>query len=336
MKLRALSFVAATLMLAIVPPAARAETSDVRIALGFGIGYLPLMVMEHERLLEQHAKATGIDPIKVQWLQFSGAAAMNDALLSGNLDFASGGIVPPIIMWAKTRGTNFEVKGVCALSSMPYVLNTRNPNVRTVKDFTKQDRIAMPAIRISPYAVLLQMEAEKIYGRGHYAKFDPLTVAMRHPDAVVAMRSPESGIDSDFTYPPFSYMELADPGVHTVLTSQQVLGGPSSATVVWAMSRFRTANPKTYAAFMAAMTQAIQIIRNDKEKAANIYLEISHSKEPMKLILTMLNDPGVEFTMTPQGAGQYAAFMHSVGTVKVKPASWKELYFPEVHDLPGS
>jgi NitT/TauT family transport system substrate-binding protein len=33
---------------------------------------------------------------------------------------------------------------------------------------------------------------------------------------------------------------------------------------------------------------------------------------------------------------KYAEFMHSVGTIKVKPTDWKELFFPEVHHLPGS
>jgi NitT/TauT family transport system substrate-binding protein len=28
--------------------------------------------------------------------------------------------------------------------------------------------------------------------------------------------------------------------------------------------------------------------------------------------------------------------MHAVGSIKIKPASWKDLFFPEVHGLPGS
>jgi hypothetical protein len=27
--------------------------------------------------------------------------------------------------------------------------------------------------------------------------------------------------------------------------------------------------------------------------------------------------------------------MHSVGTIKAKPASWKEMFFEELHDLKG-
>jgi NitT/TauT family transport system substrate-binding protein len=31
-----------------------------------------------------------------------------------------------------------------------------------------------------------------------------------------------------------------------------------------------------------------------------------------------------------------AAFMAEVGTIKVKPTSWKDYFFPEAYRLPGS
>ena len=40
--------------------------------------------------------------------------------------------------------------------------------------------------------------------------------------------------------------------------------------------------------------------------------------------------------MTPLSTMKYASFMASVGSLKAAPASWKDLFFPEVHDLPGS
>ncbi len=33
---------------------------------------------------------------------------------------------------------------------------------------------------------------------------------------------------------------------------------------------------------------------------------------------------------------KYAEFMHKVGTIKEAPASWKDLFFPEIHDKAGS
>ncbi len=42
------------------------------------------------------------------------------------------------------------------------------------------------------------------------------------------------------------------------------------------------------------------------------------------------------FTMTPENVLKYASFMQSIGAMKKAPASWKELFFPNVHSLPGS
>jgi NitT/TauT family transport system substrate-binding protein len=40
--------------------------------------------------------------------------------------------------------------------------------------------------------------------------------------------------------------------------------------------------------------------------------------------------------MVPENTMKYAEFMHAVGSIKAMPATWKDLFFPEVHGLPGS
>src|SRR6187397_2327702 len=132
-------------------PVARAEMAEINVAQQYGIGYLSLMLMEEQKLIEKHAKAAGVD-VKVNWAKFAGGNVMNDALLSNSLQFTSGGVGPLITMWAKTKG-NLDVKAVAALDSMPLYLNTRNPNVKTIKDFTEKDKIALPAVKVSVQAV---------------------------------------------------------------------------------------------------------------------------------------------------------------------------------------
>ena len=144
--------------------------AEIKVAQQYGISYLPLMVMEDQKLIEKHAKAAGVD-VKVGWSKFAGGNVMNDALLSGSLQFASGGVAPLITLWAKTHG-NLDVKAVAAINSMPLYLNTRNPAVKTIKDFTDKDRIALPAVKVSIQAVTLQMAAEKAFGEGQEHKLD--------------------------------------------------------------------------------------------------------------------------------------------------------------------
>lgn len=314
---------------------AAAEVSEIRIAQQYGIGYLPLMIMEDGKLLEKHAKAAGLGDLKVTWSKFAGGNVMNDALLSGDLQFASGGVTPLITLWAKTRG-NLDVKAVTAMNSMPLYLNSRNPNIKTIKDFSEKNKIALPAVKVSIQAITLQMAAEKAFGADNYKSLDKFTVSMGHPDGMMALLSGSSEVDSHFTSPPYQYQELEKPGVHTVLDSYEVTGGPHIFNILWATKKFVEANPKTYAAFLAAYDESTAKLNADKKAAAELYLRVSKDKDSLPDILKMLNQPEVEYTTTPKNIMKYADFMFKIGAIKVKPSSWKDLFFPNVHTLPGS
>jgi NitT/TauT family transport system substrate-binding protein len=315
-------------------PAAHAEMSEINVAQQYGISYLPLMIMEDQKLIEKHAKAAGVD-VKVGWAKFAGGNVMNDALLSNSLQFASGGVGPLVTLWAKTRG-NLDVKAVSAINSMPLYLTTRNPDVKTIKDFTANDKIALPAAKVSIQAVTLQMAAEKAFGEGQQNKLDALTVSMSHPDAQTALLSGKSEITAHFSSPPFQYQQLERPGIHRVLNSYDVLGGPATFNTVWTTSKFRAENPKLYAAFVAALDESIGIINRDKRAAAEAYLRLSKDKSSVESILKMLNDPEIVYTTTPQNVMKYVDFMNKIGSIKAKPDSWKDLFFPNIHNAPGS
>ena len=326
-----LAFVAA--MLCALSPLSRAELNEINVAQQYGISYLPLMIMEDQKLIEKHAKAAGAD-VKVGWAKFAGGNVMNDALLSNSLQFASGGVGPFVTLWAKTRG-NLEVKAVSAINSMPLYLVTRNPAVRTLKDFTDKDKIALPAVKVSIQAVTLQMAAEQVFGPGQQNKLDALTVTMSHPDAQQALMSGKSEITAHFGSPPFQENEIAQ-GMHRVLNSYEVLGGPATFNVVWTTSKFRDDNPKLYGAFVAALDEATAIINRDKRAAAEMYLRISKDKTSLDSILGMLNDPEIVFTTTPQNVMKYVDFMLKTHAIKAKPDSWKDMFFPNIHGVAGS
>ena len=312
---------------------ARAETSELRIAQQYGFSYLQLMYMQHDRLIEKHAKAAGLGDVNVTWAKFAAGNVMNDALLSGSLDIASGGLAPPIILWDKTRD-GLDVRMIAAMVTAPLFLNTTNPRIHSVKDFTASDRIGLPAVKVSNQATILAMAAAQELGKDKADSLNPLTVAMSHPDGVAALRN--GAIDAHFTSPPFQQIELADPRVHRVLSSYDVMKGPLTFTVLWTTSRFRDANPKLYAAFVGALEEATRTINADKRAAAQLYVTEAKSKEPVDDVYRMLSDPEIEFTLTPRQVGNYAQFMYEDGLIKHRPASWKDLFFDTIHRLPGS
>ena len=326
-----IAFAAMALMVA---AAARGELSEINVAQQYGIGYLPLMIMEDQKLIEKHARAAGME-VKVGWARFAGGNVMNDALLSNSLQFASGGVGPLVTIWARTRG-NLDVRAVSAINSMPLYLNSRNPAVKTIRDFTDKDKIALPAVKVSIQAVTLQMAAEKAFGEGQQNRLDALTVSMAHPDAQAALLSGATEISAHFSSPPFQYQQLEKAGVRTVLNSYEVLGGPATFNVVWTTSKFRSENPKLYDAFVTALDEATAIINRDKKAAAETYLRLAKGKDTVADLLAMLNDPDIVYTTTPQNVMKYVNFMYKVGSIKVRPDSWKDLFFQNVHGLPGS
>jgi len=323
------------LSLGIAAPA-HAETSEVRAAQQFGLSYLALMMMEDSKLVEKQAKTMGLGDIKVSWAKLGGPGAMNDALLSGGIDFGTGGVPSLITLWSKTHGTPQEVRGVGALNSMPVNLVTSNPNVKSIRDFTDKDKIAVTTVKVSTQALLLQMAAAKEFGEQNYAKLDPLTVSLPHPDAMTALLSGGGTITAHFSSPPFQYQEVGRPGIRTILSNYEILGGPATFNVVWSTAKFRDANPKTYAAFVAAFEEATATINRDKRAAAEVYKRMSGTKETVEELLKMMEDPLVEYTLTPKSIMKTAEFMAKVGTIKEKPSSWKDLFFPNVHGLQGS
>lgn len=317
------------------PGKAGAEVAEVRIAQQYGIGYLPLHVIKHENLVAKHAKAAGLGEIPVRWAVLGGGSAMNDALLSDSVDLVSGGIGALVTIWAKTKGS-LDVRGMAALGSLPIALVTSNPAVKTVKDFTDQDRIALPSVKVSIQAVTLQMAAEQAFGPGNQEKLDHLTVSMKHPDALAALLSGRSEITSHFATPPYQEQELAAPGIHKILDSYSVVGSPVTLNSVWAKAAFRDKNPKTYAVVLAALREAMQIIEKDPQAAARIYLAEDESKLDESLVLNIITDSQVRFTTTPAAFGTYTDFMYRTGAIKVKAESWKDVFFPEVHGEAGS
>ena len=313
---------------------ARAEVSELKIAEQYGIGYLPLTIMKANKLVEKHLKQAGLAETKVVWSVLASGQPMNDALLSGGLHIASGGLAPFLIIWDRTRG-NLNVKSVAALASMPMYLVTNNPNVKSVRDFTEKDRISMAGAGQSIQTVILQMATAKEFGDANYNKYGTLYRNLSHPDGLAAFLS-GTEITAYFSSPPFQYQALEKPGVRRILNSYDITGGPASFLVTWATSKFHDENPKTYQAFFNAYKEATDWANANKRAAAEVYVRESKDKSGVDAIEKMLNDPEIRITMTPEQTVPIANFMNKTGTLKNKPASWKDLYFQELHNLPGS
>ena len=309
----------------------------VRIPTGAGgVGFLPLLMMREHGLIEKHAGETGIEGLEVEWLDLGGPSVMNDALISGSVDFIIAGPPGFITLWDRTR-ESIDVRGVAALSALPMYLNTRAPHLQSIDDITEGDKIAITAIKVSIPAIIMQMYAAERYGTNEATHFDPFTVSMAHPDGVISMLAATSDVTAHYTSPPFHQRERRDTNIRTIMNSNDVMGGTTTFTMMSTTQAYREANPGTYASVLAALEEAMQMIEADRLAAADILIaargDAGLSRDE---IADLLADPEIEFTTTPTNTMRYAEFMHSIGSIETLPSSWSDLFFPEIHEAPGS
>jgi NitT/TauT family transport system substrate-binding protein len=310
---------------------------EVRIPRGAGgVGFLPLLVMEKHGLIEKHARAAGVPDLTVRWIDLGGPSVVNDALLSGAADYTAAGPPAFLTLWDRTR-ESVQVTGVAAMTSLPMYLNTKQPHLRSLEDLRDNDKIAVTAPKVSIPALVMQMYAASKYGQREVERFDKYTVSMTHPDGVVALLSGAAGISAHFTSPPFHQRERRDPAVRTIMTTDEVMGGSTTFTMLATTRRFREENPDVHRAVLQALEEAHGMIVADRRAAASTLLESTpDSGFTLDETVAMLEDPAITFTTTPENVSKYAEFMHRIGSIRTRPGDWKELFFPDVHGTPGS
>ena len=313
------------------------EVSSIVLISQHGLPYLPMMVMDTLKLIDKHAGKLGVASLKAEFKTMGGTQSLVDALLSGQMNFGVTGVPGLAVLWDKTAGTPNEVRALSAVQSMPFMLVTNRPTIKSIKDFNEHDKIAVPAVKVSSQAICLQMAAAKEWGPDQYAKLDSLTITRSHPEAATSVISKATEINSHYSVAPYYYYELATSGVHNVLKSYDTLGGPATNGVMLMTKKFRDANPKVTQAVYGALSEAEEFINKNPGEAAQIYIKTTNEKRSsQEEMVKFISDPDNIWTTAPQQTMTFAGFMHKVGTMKREPASWKDLYMPECHELKGS
>lgn len=317
----------AALAIVAAPAAAHAEVSEIRIPLGAGgFGFLPLHMMQKYNLIEKAAEEQGVK-VTVNWARIGGPAVMNDALISGSADFISAGPPAFLMLWDRTR-SNVGVKSVGAISSMPMLLNARTADLKALDDISGSQKIAVTSVKVSIPSIIMQMYALKKYGKDQVFRFDPYTVTMSHPEALISLMSGGGNIVAHWASAPFGQRELQDKAIGTLMTSDDVTGGSTTFTMMSTTTKFYQDNPKVYAAVVKALQAAQKMIGEDKKAAAQVLLESMGGKGwEINDLIAILNDPSTKYTFKPENVMKYADFMHEIGSLKSKPASLGDLFF---------
>ncbi|MDI1266981.1 MAG: ABC transporter substrate-binding protein [bacterium] len=317
------------------PVAQAQQKSEIAISRQPGIFYMPSHIMEKNRLIEKHAASLGVSGITTKWINLSGGGAQTDALLAGGVDILNTGTGNLLLLWDRTRG---GVKGIVATSAQPMTLISRDANIKSLRDIGPNDKIAVPTVKVSTQAIVLQIAAGEIWGADQWAKLDANTVQLGHPDAYVAMTNAQHEVRNHFAIPPFTFLELKNvAGAHVVLSSPDVMGGPLSQAQFFTTTKFADANPKIVQAVRDATREAHDLIRSDTKQAVEIYKEVTGDKTSVEDLLAWLREPGMmEWNLQPQGTMKFAAHLFKTGTLKTMPKAFTDYYLPMSHDLKGN
>ena len=77
-------------------------------------------------------------------------------------------------------------------------------------------------------------------------------------------------------------------------------------------------------------------IDDDPAGSAALWVKADKSKLMPAEAEKIIRDKDNTWTMTPQKIMDVARYMSRVNMIPVTPASWKDIFVADIHDLPGS
>ncbi len=311
------SMTAALAAVGLSPERAQAQAKQplrLRIGYQFGLVYAPLLVLKEFGLIKRYAP----DAV-VEYTRVGSGSVVRDQMIAKQLDIGILGPPPFQIGWQ-----HLNWKYLCGTGIFPYKLVTWKENIRSLKDFKPDDKIAIPGPG-SLQHILLAMAAKKELGDAR--ALDKNLVSLPHPDATASMLAKNPSVAAHFANVPFLFTELDAPHIHAVLDGFDAFGGPFMSPLAFAAPDFLDTNPLGVAVFLAAYNEAMAMLSLDPAKAANALAK--EFKQTPEVMLRWLTWPGISYTSLPYGIMGWHEFMAESGYVKKVQKTLPEICSPQ-------
>jgi NitT/TauT family transport system substrate-binding protein len=152
---------------------------------------------------------------------------------------------------------------------------------------------------------------------------------MSHPDAVIALLSGSGAIVAHYASSPFHEIESKDPNVRTIQSTDDVMGGSTTFTMVSTTTKFHDENPTVYRVFVDALKEAQQMIADDKDAAIEVLVDSMGGESQLsnEELLAILERDSTKYTTVPENVLKYAEFMNAIGSISNKPEALSDLFF---------
>lgn len=268
--------------------------NNISIAEQFGLAYAPLQIMKENRILEKN-----YPNVKIDWKQLGNTAAIRESMLSNQVEV--GFMATPPFLIGLDKGMEWKIAS--GLSQSPVVLVTNRENIKSIKDFSSDDRIVVPQPG-SVQHILLAMECEKLFGDAK--KLDNLLVTMDHPDGMNALLSSKD-ITAHFTTPPYLFNELKQKNIHEILDGKEAVGDDFTLIVGVTTRKFHDSKPELYKAFVKSLKESIEFMQKNPNKSADILAKVY--KISKAEVLEYITHKDMVYTDEVRGVDKFVKFM---------------------------
>ncbi|MBE5951250.1 MAG: ABC transporter substrate-binding protein [Lachnospiraceae bacterium] len=289
------------------------EKNTLNIAQQFGIAYAPLNIMEQLGMLEEK-----LPDVEINWKQFGGPTAIREAMLAGEVDFGFMGIAPVMIGY----DNGMQWRYATGISANQVALVTDKEGVKSLKDFTAQDRIAILSPGCTQHILLCMLCKQQL---GDYMAMDNQLVSMSHPDAMNALMS-NTEVSAHFATPPYLQEELKN-GMHIIADGEDIAGAQFTFISGVAMEKFYEEEPELYAAFIETLNEAIAYINENTEEAIRILAPLYGISEAE--LKEQMSYGGTIYSSDLCGVEPIKEAMHDMGFLKEN-YDYKDLCFENV------
>lgn len=282
----------------------RQEPPSIGIAEQYGIAYAPLTIMKEKGFLEQE-----LPDVAIRWQQFGGPTAIRESMLNGDVDFGFMGVAPVLI----GIDNGMEWKYAAGISSNEVAIVTSRPEIKTLADFTEEDRIAILSPGCTQHILLCMLAEQQL---GDPMALDSQLVSMSHPDALQALLS-GTEITAHVATPPYLQQEL-EAGMSVMATGEEIMGRPFTFISCVAMTRFYEERRELYDGFIRALERSIEYLNQNMEECVRILAPVYGVSE--EALLEQMTYNGTIYSSRLEGVPELSAAMQQMGLTQGNPA----------------
>lgn len=280
------------------------EPPSIGIAEQYGIAYAPLTIMKEKGFLEQE-----LPDVAIRWQQFGGPTAIRESMLNGDVDFGFMGVAPVLI----GIDNGMEWKYAAGISSNEVAIVTSRPEIKTLADFTEEDRIAILSPGCTQHILLCMLAEQQL---GDPMALDGQLVSMSHPDALQALLS-GTEITAHVATPPYLQQEL-EAGMSVMATGEEIMGRPFTFISCVAMTQFYEEHRELYDGFIRALERSIEYLNQNMEECVRILAPVYGVSE--EALLEQMTYNGTIYSSRLEGVPELSAAMQQMGLTRGNPA----------------